>query len=100
MLLFALVCFDEDGAQMTHLDSWFTPDCNPVLYAMVRKAFVRSATYDSKLIDKDKAMPHEEQVVNALLRPASTYPDAFGAYMKQWPRLMKSYGYRENVQKD
>ncbi len=102
MLLFGLVCFDEDGALMAHLDNWFTPDCNPVLYAMVRKAFVQGAIYDPKLIykDKDKAMPHEEQVVSALLQPASTWPHALGAYMKQWPRLMKPYGYRESVEEN
>jgi hypothetical protein len=98
MLLFALVCFDDDGAQMAHLDNWFTPDCYPVLFAMVRKAFAPGERYAAALNTEHKATPHEEQLVGALLQPSATWPHAFSAYMKQWPRLMKAFGYREQVE--
>ena len=97
MLLFALVCFDEDGAGMARLDDWITPDCTPVLYAMIRKAFTPDDTYVREPDPKDKAMPGEEQLVGILLQPPSTWPEAFAAYMKQWPKLMKPHGYREHV---
>lgn len=97
MLLFALVCFDDDGAQVTHLDNWFTPGGNPVLFTMVRKAFAPGERYPADLDIEHKAMPHEEQLVGALLQPPATWPQAFAAYMKQWPRLMKAFGYREQV---
>ncbi|WP_028100343.1 PoNe immunity protein domain-containing protein [Pseudoduganella violaceinigra] len=98
MLLFALVCFDDEGAHVAHLDNWFTPDGNPVLFAMVRKAFAPGERYPADLDIEHKAMPHEEQLVGALLQPPATWPHAFAAYMKQWPRLMKDYGYREQVE--
>jgi len=97
MLLFALVCFDEDGADMARLDDWFTPDCTPVLYAMIRKAFTPDDTYVREPDPKDKAMPGEEELVGILLQPPSTWPQAFAAYMTQWPKLMKAHGYREHV---
>lgn len=97
MLLFALVCFDEDGSEMARLDDWFTPDCTPVLYAMIRKAFTPDDTYVRAPDPKDKAMPGEEQLVSILLQPPSTWAQAFAAYMTQWPKLMKAHGYREHV---
>ena len=98
MLLFALVCFDEDGSQMTHLDNWFTPDCNPLLYAMIRKALVHEDAYAYEPDPQQRAMPHEEPLARALLQLPSSWPHALGAYMKQWPRLMKRHGYREHVE--
>jgi hypothetical protein len=100
MLLFALVCFDDDGTQMAQLDQWFTPDGNPVLYAMVRKALDRGFQYADEYDIGSEAVPHEAQLVAALLQPRDTWPKAFAAYMKQWPRLMKKYGYREHVDAD
>ena len=100
MLLFALVCFDEEGADIARLDDWFTPDCNPVLFAMIRKAFEQGDAYVRKPNPSNTAVPHEEQLVAALLQPPATWPQAFGAYMKQWPRLMQKYGYREHVEEE
>ncbi len=99
MLLCALVCFDDDGSQIGRLDDWFTPDCTPVLYTMIRKALEPGYVYPTRFA-KSGAIPHEEQLVSALLQPAASWPHAFGAYMKQWPKLMKAYGYREHVEPD
>jgi hypothetical protein len=100
MLLFALVCFDDDGKQMAHLDDWFTPDCNPVLYSMVLKAFVPGYTYAEAYNRESTALPLEDRLVSALLQAPETWSRAFTAYMQQWPKLMKRYGYREHVDED
>lgn len=100
MLLAALVCFDDDGANMAQLDNWFTPDVNPVLYAMLCKALVPGFAYAAQYQRDSCAMPHEEELVGILLQPPHTWPQACAAYMKQWPRLMQRYGYREQVEQD
>jgi hypothetical protein len=100
MLLFALVCFDEDGSQLRRLDHWFTPDCHPVLYQMVLQGFVPGHAYD-ELFDRDiHAIAHEDPVTSALLQAPGAWPLAFGAFMRHWPQLMERHGYREHVDAD
>jgi|GEM_PF-5341360 len=100
MLLCALVCFDDDGSEIARLDRWFTPDCNPVLQAMVLKAFVPGFSYGAQLERDFEAMPHEKELVSVLLQPRATWAAAFGAYMQRWPILMKRHGYREHPEPD
>lgn len=97
MLLFALVCFDEDGSMMAHLGDWFTPDCKPVLYAMLRKGLVRDFVYDAEYDRQSDALPYEDKIVGILLQGPQTWERALGALMKQWPKLTQRYGYREQA---
>lgn len=96
-LLFALVCFDADGSELARLDDWFTPELNPLLYDMVVHAFVPAHAYAGEYDARAGAIPHEDQVVAALLLPRETWPAACAAYMRQWPKLMQPHGYREHV---
>jgi len=96
MLLCALVCFDADGSAMAHLERWFTPDCTPVLYGMVLKAFLPGYRHGTQLERDFEAMPHENELVSVLLQPRASWSAAFGAYMRRWPILMKRHGYREH----
>lgn len=101
MLLFAIVCFDEEGKQMARLEEWFTPEGCPVLFEMVLKGLLPGFTYGSFDYHRDShAIQFEDEVVSALLQPPATYSQALGAYMKQWPKLMKRHGYREHIDED
>ncbi|WP_312517449.1 PoNe immunity protein domain-containing protein [Massilia sp.] len=97
MLLAALVCFDDEGGMISRIDDWFTPDCNPALVGMVLKGFVKDFDYDRPYNLRDSVLPDEEGLVAILLQPRPTWERSLAAYMKQWPKRTKSYGYREHI---
>ncbi|NHZ80206.1 DUF1911 domain-containing protein [Massilia sp. CCM 8695] len=92
--LFAFVCFDDDGTELAHADTWFTREDGPVLFDMLLKAFVPSTAYAKKYNPK-LSEAKEEAVIDALLLDEPGRTRALEACMRQWPKLMKQSGYRE-----
>ncbi|CUI03007.1 PoNe immunity protein domain-containing protein [Massilia antarctica] len=92
--LFAFVCFDEDGTELARAHTWFERKDGPVLFDMLLKAFVPSTAYARKYNPKS-SRPQEESVIDALLLDEAARGRALEACMRQWPKLMKPYGYRE-----
>jgi hypothetical protein len=97
MLLFALICFDEDGSRITHLDDWFAPFDETPLVSMVLKGFVPGRCYSERYDARRETIAHEQPVLTALLQPQHAWPAAFTDFMQQWPRLMVSHDYRDQV---
>jgi hypothetical protein len=97
MLLFALICFDEDGSKITHLDRWFSRSGETVLYSMVLKGFVPGYRYSERYDARRESIPHESPVVSALLRPRETWTAELEAFMRKWPKLMETRGYRDEA---
>lgn len=100
MMLMAMICFDEEGAMVTRPDDWFSSKRQPALYAMVLKGFVPGYRYADAYDSRHTASAHEQAVVDILLQPRDTWPGAFEAYLRQWPALMESEGYRDQPDDD
>lgn len=97
MLLFGLICFDEDGSKITHLDGWFSRSGETVLYSMVLKGFVPGYRYSERYDARRESIPYESAVVSALLQPRETWAAALGAFLRKWPKLMEARGYRDEA---
>jgi len=97
MLLFALICFDEDGNRIRYPDKWFSKSSETALYSIALTGFIPDFSFSERYDVKRETIDSETEVLRILLNPRETWPAALASFLHSWPSLMKSRGYRDHV---
>ena len=93
--LFALICFDTDGAELQRIDEWLDLGSSPVLFDILLKAFAPNYAYAKKYELQRNDDRYEIPVIKAIVGKAGERQSTLASFMANWPKLMKPWGYRE-----